>query len=103
MRTSSTFNLICRAENQARLQKQQGKSGFGSSDYYGETEQPSGSSERRQSVENVMGIAKEGAQDFAQKFAGQAQEDYETIRKLVTTGGSKLADLLGDIQTRYGG
>jgi ADP-ribosylation factor GTPase-activating protein 2/3 len=42
------------------------------------------------------------AQDFAQKFMGQAAEDLESLRTVVQQGSSKLGDFLQDIQNRYG-
>lgn len=53
---------------------------------------------RRPSVENAITVVQDSAQEFAQKFAGQAQEDFESLKKLVTVGGSKLGDLLSDLQ-----
>ena len=53
---------------------------------------------RRPSIENAIHAVQDGAADFAQKFAGQAQEDFENIKNLVSVGGSKLSDLLSDLQ-----
>jgi ADP-ribosylation factor GTPase-activating protein 2/3 len=49
-------------------------------------------------MENIMYAVQDGAQDFAAKFAGQAQEDFDNIKKLVTIGGTKLGEFLGDLQ-----
>jgi hypothetical protein len=54
--------------------------------------------ERRKSIENIVYAVQDGASTFANKFAGQAKEDYESIKKLVTIGGSKLGDILSDLQ-----
>jgi ADP-ribosylation factor GTPase-activating protein 2/3 len=45
-----------------------------------------------------LGAVQDSAADFASKFAGQAQEDFNNLKKLVTIGGSKLGDLLSDMQ-----
>lgn len=86
------------SEARQKLAQFEGKSGFGSADYYGEEPKL----ERRASVEGVVNALQDGAQDFAQKFVGQAQEDYESFKKYVQVGGSKLGDLLQDMQNRYG-
>ena len=102
--TISLPTTIPSAEHRAKLSQLEGKTGFGSSDYhgYGDDEQsgPVGSL-RRPSIENAINAVQDGAADFAQKFAGQAQEDFESIKKLVSVGGSKLSDLLGDLQVLF--
>jgi ADP-ribosylation factor GTPase-activating protein 2/3 len=75
----------------------EGKSGFGSDDYYGRQPQEH-STGRRASVENIMHAVQDVSTDFASKFAGQAQEDFDNLKKLVTIGGSKLGEILGDLQ-----
>ncbi|KAJ3371299.1 ADP-ribosylation factor GTPase activating protein, ER-Golgi transport [Kappamyces sp. JEL0680] len=95
------YDANANAEARAKLAQFEGRSGFGSADYYGE-EEPLATG-RRASVEQALGAVQDGAADFAAKFAGQAQEDFENLKKLVTIGGSKLGDLLSDIQNRYGG
>ncbi|KAJ3000418.1 ADP-ribosylation factor GTPase activating protein, ER-Golgi transport [Globomyces sp. JEL0801] len=94
------FDAAANAEAREKLQQFSGKSGFGSEDYYGEKDTSVGA-QRRQSVENVLYAVQDGASDFAQKFVGQASEDFDSLKKLVTVGGSKLGELLGDIQSRY--
>ena len=92
------------AEARAKLAQFEGKSGFGSADYHGYSNNQqfnsSGpiSSLRRPSIENAIHAVQDGASDFAQKFAGQAQEDFDSIKKLVSVGGNKLSDLLSDLQ-----
>jgi ADP-ribosylation factor GTPase-activating protein 2/3 len=49
-------------------------------------------------VENIMYAVQDGANDFASKFVGQAQEDLQTLKGIVTMGGSKLGDILNDLQ-----
>ncbi|KAJ3256324.1 ADP-ribosylation factor GTPase activating protein, ER-Golgi transport [Boothiomyces macroporosus] len=85
------------SEAKERLKNMEGRTGFGSDAYYGREQS---NQERRPSYDNVLSVVQEGAAEFASKFAGQAQEDYESIKKLVTVGGSKLGDFLSDIQVR---
>ncbi|KAJ3272684.1 ADP-ribosylation factor GTPase activating protein, ER-Golgi transport [Terramyces sp. JEL0728] len=93
-----SFDPDANSEAQERLKKMEGKTGFGSDAYYGREES---NQQRRPSYDNVINVVQEGAAEFASKFAGQAQEDYESIKKLVTVGGSKLGDFLNDIQVIY--
>jgi ADP-ribosylation factor GTPase-activating protein 2/3 len=79
------------------MRRLEGKSGFGSDDYYGRKDEQF-SANRRQSVENIMYAVQDGANDFASKFVGQAQEDLQTLKGIVTMGGSKLGDILNDLQ-----
>jgi ADP-ribosylation factor GTPase-activating protein 2/3 len=56
---------------------------------------PSGmSTERRSSI-----VA--NAADFATQFSSQAQEDFESVKRLVSTGGAKLGEMLADIQVAF--
>ncbi|KAJ3332333.1 ADP-ribosylation factor GTPase activating protein, ER-Golgi transport [Blyttiomyces sp. JEL0837] len=94
------------AEARQRLQQFEGRQGFGSDDYYGRTSEDGssvgggrrGSLSPRVSVDGLV----EGAKDFAQKFVGQGMEDLQSLKKLVTSGGNKMAEMLQDIQSRYG-
>jgi len=43
----------------------------------------------------------EGAAEFANKFSGQAKEDLRAIKNLVSASGTKLGELLGEIQVYF--
>jgi hypothetical protein len=88
--------LIPSAEARERLQDFQGKSGFGSADYY-QRDESGGAGERRGSIEGVG----ESAREFAQKFVGQAADDLSTLREFVGNGSVKLGEMLQDMQQRY--
>lgn len=72
-----------------------GKTGFGSEDYHGKPDEVS--SGKRVSTGSIE-LVKQGASQFATQFAGQAHEDFETVKRIVATGGSKLGEMLADIQ-----
>ena len=78
----------------------EGKSGFGSRDFHGTADSMDNlmNGQRRSSVEQIISNVQDGASVFATKFVGQAQEDFDSIKKLVTVGGSKLGDILQDLQ-----
>jgi hypothetical protein len=42
-----------------------------------------------------------GASEFATQFSSQAQEDFDSVKRFVSTGGAKLSDLLADIQVFF--
>jgi ADP-ribosylation factor GTPase-activating protein 2/3 len=46
----------------------------------------------------ALNSVQEGASDFAQKFVGQAKEDFDNIKKIVSVGGNKLGDILQNLQ-----
>lgn len=92
-----------------RLQQFEGKTGFGSDDYHGTSENDrqtkrtnsyggGGSGGNNETYDTVVNVA----QDFAQKFASQAAEDISSLKNIVNVGSSKLGDFLQDIQSRYG-
>ncbi|KAJ3222116.1 hypothetical protein HK099_002695 [Clydaea vesicula] len=88
------------AANEARdrLRNFQGKSGFGSSDYYGRDEsRPLNAAQGG----DVLGDVGESAREFASKFAVQAQEDLNSLKRVVNVGSQKLGEMLSDIQNRY--
>eukprot|EP00842_Homolaphlyctis_polyrhiza_P001488 jgi/Hompol1/233/HPOL_001867-RA len=98
------------AEARERLTNFQGRSGFGSADYYGRDESGgsgsgAGSSgatgARRSSIVDPNTIL-DTARDFATRVMGESAQDFESVKKLVTVGGTKLGELLSDIQSRYG-
>ncbi|KAI8611796.1 hypothetical protein BC830DRAFT_1139631 [Chytriomyces sp. MP71] len=96
------------AEARERLQNFQGKSGFGSDDYYGRRSSqdgPSGGSGSRGNAGNqgdIMEAVGSSVRAFANNFVDQGIEDINSVRKIVATGSSKLADMFSEIQSRYG-
>ena len=84
-------------EDKQRLSQFQGKAGFGSSDYYGRDER--GSSDSR-NADGIMHGFSDSARDFASRFADQASEDLENVKRLVAAGGSKLSEYLADLQKK---
>ncbi|KAI8834913.1 hypothetical protein BC829DRAFT_406838, partial [Chytridium lagenaria] len=89
------------AEARDRLQQFQGKSGFGSDEYYGRDE--SAYAERRNSGSGLVDAVGSTARDFASKFVDQGIQDLSSLKKIVAEGGSKLGNILQDMQSRYGG
>ncbi|XJO78657.1 hypothetical protein BDV3_003063 [Batrachochytrium dendrobatidis] len=100
------FDEAENTEARERLSAFQGRSGFGSSDYHGRDESGSDSTgARRTSIYDsnvILSNVSDSARDFASRFVGQASEDLDSVKKMVTAGGSKLGELLSDIQSRYG-
>ncbi|KAI9199243.1 uncharacterized protein BJ171DRAFT_519269 [Polychytrium aggregatum] len=98
-------NYDAQASMEARdkLRQFEGKSGFGSSDYYGEEQASRGgvSMMPSSSYEGVLGSVSNTAKDFANKFASQAADDFSTLSRIVSSGGNKLGEMLQDIQSRY--
>ncbi|KAI8916404.1 hypothetical protein EDD86DRAFT_198450 [Gorgonomyces haynaldii] len=95
------FDEKASEEARVRLQTFQGKSGFGSTDYYDQEEEPQMDPLRRRGSDAIQALTS-GAQEFASQFAGQAAQDYESVKRLVSIGSNKLGDLLNDLQNRYG-
>ncbi|KAL3900720.1 MAG: hypothetical protein SGCHY_001129 [Lobulomycetales sp.] len=85
------------AEARERLQNFQGKSGFGSADYYGRDESGGNDSGRRGSIEGIG----DSAREFATRFVGQAAEDLSSLKEFVGNGSAKLGEMLQDMQSRY--
>ncbi|OAJ44751.1 hypothetical protein BDEG_27948 [Batrachochytrium dendrobatidis JEL423] len=102
----ANFDEAENTEARERLSAFQGRSGFGSSDYHGRDESGSDSTgARRTSIYDsnvILSNVSDSARDFASRFVGQASEDLDSVKKMVTAGGSKLGELLSDIQSRYG-
>lgn len=95
----NSYILLIRAEQRERMSRMDGKTGFGSREFYGrESSEDLMGGQRRSSVEQIINNVQDGASVFATKFVGQAQEDFDSIKKLVTAGGSKLGDILQDLQ-----
>ncbi|KND03480.1 ADP-ribosylation factor GTPase-activating protein [Spizellomyces punctatus DAOM BR117] len=92
------FDEAASKEARARLQQFQGRSGFGSAEYYGRDE--SGPSSVRD-ANDPMAMLGDSARDFAQKFVGQAADDITALKRMVAMGGSKLGDMLQDMSSRY--
>ncbi|TPX49602.1 hypothetical protein SeMB42_g02558 [Synchytrium endobioticum] len=94
------------AEARAKLTTFQGKSGFGSAEYYGRDETgPASPTDRRladgsRAFEALGSEVGYQAKEFASRFATQAVEDLAGLKRIVQTGGSKLGDMLADIQSR---
>jgi len=92
-----------------RLKQFEGQTGFGSSSYFGRDENNSASSTGNPSrstssysFSEVVGQVSYHATDFARKFVGQATDDIESVRKMVTSGSMKLSDIMQDLQNKYG-
>jgi ADP-ribosylation factor GTPase-activating protein 2/3 len=85
---------LSRSQDREKLSQMSGKSGFGSDDYHARDQ-------RRPSTGEIAMQLQDGANEFATKFVGQAKEDYDNIKKMVQVGGSKLGDILQDLQSRY--
>ncbi|OUM60905.1 hypothetical protein PIROE2DRAFT_69678 [Piromyces sp. E2] len=92
-----------------RLKQFEGQTGFGSSSYFGRDENHSGNSTGNPSrstssysFSDVVGQVSYHASDFARKFVGQATDDLESVRKIVTSGSMKISDIMQDIQNKYG-
>lgn len=88
------------AEARERLRAFQGKSGFGSADYYERDETQRDGSGRRTSSDVIMANLGDSAQQFASTFVGQASEDLESIKRVVAYGTDKLGEIWADIQRR---
>lgn len=102
---SSRQQIELSAEAREKLRNFQGKSGFGSSDYYGRDESGgpprNGGGGSGPTAEHMVAAVSESAKDFANKFVGQAAEDLTSLKKIVGVGTAKLGDFLQDIQVCY--
>lgn len=92
-----------------RLKQFEGQTGFGSSSYFGRDENTSGNSTNNPTRSNssysfsdVVGQVSYHASDFARKFVGQATDDLESVRKIVTSSSMKISDIMQDLQNKYG-
>jgi len=99
------------AATRERLKQFEGQTGFGSSSYFNRDENNNnsafntGNPSRRTSsysFSEVVGQVGYHASDFARKFVGQASDDIESVRKIVTSGSMKLSDIMQDLQNKYG-
>ncbi len=82
------------AEARVKLSGFQGRSGFGSAEYYGRDETGPGQMERRISTDLIT----DSASQFVSTFANQAAEDFDTIKNIVSEGSAKLSDMLSDMK-----
>jgi len=91
-----------------RLKQFEGQTGFGSSSYFNRDENNTSNSGNptrsasSYSFSDVVGQVSYHASDFAKKFVGQASDDIESVRKIVTSGSMKLSDIMQDLQNKYG-
>jgi len=93
-----------------RLKQFEGQTGFGSSSYFNREENNNSASSTGNpsrstssySFSEVVGQVGYHASDFARKFVGQASDDIESVRKIVTSGSMKLSDIMQDLQNKYG-
>jgi ADP-ribosylation factor GTPase-activating protein 2/3 len=95
------FDESQNAEARARLQGFQGRSGFGSSEYYGRNEEEDMSGGGRSSMSNGGGGGPhlgDAANQFVSTFVSQASEDIESLKQIVSEGSSRLGDILSDIK-----
>lgn len=76
----------------------QSSSGFGSSEYFGR-ESPAPNVGQMGPVTSLDGL-KDGAQEFANQFSQQAQEDFDNVKRLVSFGTGKLSNILANLQVR---
>ncbi|KAJ3198663.1 Deoxycytidine monophosphate (dCMP) deaminase [Entophlyctis luteolus] len=105
------YNEAESAEARSKLQQFQGKSGFGSDDYYGtsgangtnRTGGPMRPPSSSMNVGDVIETVGSGLRVFANNFVDQGIEDINRVRKIVASGSSKLSDMFAEIQSRYGG
>ncbi|KAJ3248314.1 ADP-ribosylation factor GTPase activating protein, ER-Golgi transport [Chytriomyces hyalinus] len=88
-------------EARERLQNFQGKSGFGSDDYYGRRSSQDATA-RSPAQGDIMESVGSSVRAFANNFVDQGIEDINSVRNIVATGSSKLADMFSEIQHRYG-
>jgi ADP-ribosylation factor GTPase-activating protein 2/3 len=93
-----------REEAKNRLTQFQGKSGFGSTDYYGRDESAEDLPSRsgRSGMSSLEGVpVSDAAREFASKFVEQISDDLDGLKRVVTSGSSKFADFLQDMQSKY--
>ncbi|KAJ3226080.1 ADP-ribosylation factor GTPase activating protein, ER-Golgi transport [Chytriomyces hyalinus] len=88
-------------EARERLQNFQGKSGFGSDDYYGRRSSQDATA-RSPAQGDIMESVGSSVRAFANNFVDQGIEDINSVRNIVASGSSKLADMFSEIQHRYG-
>ncbi|KAI9338162.1 hypothetical protein BDR26DRAFT_935294 [Obelidium mucronatum] len=91
------------AEARNRLQQFSGRSGFGSDDYHGRhssQDQGRGISGTSPSlnVGDMMETVGSSVRVFANSFVDQGIEDINSVRNIVASGSSKLADMFSEIQ-----
>ncbi|KAJ3337629.1 ADP-ribosylation factor GTPase activating protein, ER-Golgi transport [Gonapodya sp. JEL0774] len=87
------------AEARDKLRQFEGKSGFGSADYYGRDEgiQPS-SSPTGANLTDMASVVGSNAADFARRFSSQARDELDSLSRVATVAGGKLAQALQDFQ-----
>ncbi|KAJ3120428.1 ADP-ribosylation factor GTPase activating protein, ER-Golgi transport [Nowakowskiella sp. JEL0407] len=98
------------AEVREKLRGFEGKSGFGSDDYFGRNEEGNtqssnfssntygGSAALGGNMDAILGSVGESAREFALKFAEQASEDLNSLNQIVRSRGQMLGDILQDLQ-----
>ncbi|KAJ3125520.1 ADP-ribosylation factor GTPase activating protein, ER-Golgi transport [Nowakowskiella sp. JEL0407] len=94
------------AEVREKLRGFEGKSGFGSDDYFGRSAEtrpaPSsssyGSSALGGNMDAILGSVGESAKEFAMRFAEQASEDLNSLNQIVRSKGQMLGEMLQDLQ-----
>lgn len=95
MRTGRLTNLV-RPSNEARekLRNFEGRSGFGSSDYYGRSNESGGdASSPTGSVGDLAGQAS----DFVRRFGEQAGDDWSNLKNLGAAVVQKASNVLQDV------
>jgi ADP-ribosylation factor GTPase-activating protein 2/3 len=92
------YDANASAAAREQLRNFDGKSGFGSADYYGRDESDMVA---KRNASGGYDQVVNAAQDFAAKFANQASDDIGNLKQFVSTSGSKLGDLLQDIQVSF--
>ncbi|KAJ3188671.1 ADP-ribosylation factor GTPase activating protein, ER-Golgi transport [Gaertneriomyces sp. JEL0708] len=88
-------NFDEQASNEARtrLQNFQGRSGFGSAEYYGRDE-----AGMRDNLNNdPLAMLGDNAREFAEKFVGQAAADVKILKKVVEKGAQLANNWLQDV------
>lgn len=101
------FDEAQNREAREKLVNFQGRSGFGSAEYYGRSEVPEEEEQgrsftARRDSSDLFNTLGDTAKQFAATFIDQASEDVSSLKRIVSDGSSKLGDILSDIKNRYG-
>ncbi|RKP06588.1 hypothetical protein THASP1DRAFT_31596 [Thamnocephalis sphaerospora] len=85
-------------ETRARAREFAGATAISSNQWFGREEEPVSPT----SSADLSAINIDTAKDIARRFIDQAGADYGALRNVVQTGSTKLADIVNDLQERYG-
>ncbi|KXS17490.1 hypothetical protein M427DRAFT_144228 [Gonapodya prolifera JEL478] len=87
-------------EAREKLRQFEGKSGFGSAEYYGRDEgaiEPS-SSPTAANLTDMASVVGQSAAEFAKRFSSQARDDLDSLSRVANMASGKLAQVLQDFQ-----